>query len=186
VEDARVTGTNQLEVAKISSNAAKVAAENIPIVERAYVYPLIVVEKIFDAIKNVQKDMDPTSYIPRVEFKLKNYGKTAAFIVEIHGYLTCVGETPVVRDTDDWHISYEVALEPNGTTETFFADLNPYLTKDEADEIAEGTVELRFSGWVAFKDVWGDERWQHFTWLWNHTKRRLVPHIPDTYEEPKY
>ena len=185
VEDARIASTNQLEVAKISSTAAKVAAEKVPIVERAYVYPRIVEEKVFDAIEAVKQNLDPASYIPRVYFAVKNYGKTVAFITDINGRLTCISETPVVRDTDDWHISYDVALEPNGTTETFSADLKPHLTKEEADGIADGTAKLHFLGWIAFRDVWGDKRWQHFTWTWNHTKRRMVAYIPDTHVESK-
>jgi hypothetical protein len=189
VEDARVTSTNQLQVTKISSDAAKTAAENIPIVERAYVYPRIVEERIFEAIINVQNGMDPTSYIPRVGFAIKNYGKTAAFITQINGFLHCASNTSVVRDTDDWHISNDFALEPNGSTETFYTGLNPPLTKEEADGIVDGTAKLYFSGWVVFKDVWGiddrvgaaDDRWQQFTWTWNHTKRRMVAHIPPTH-----
>jgi len=185
VEDARVTATHQLEVAKISSNAARAAAANIPIVERAYIYPRIIEETIFEAIINVQNGMDPTSHIPRVGFAIKNYGKTVAFITEINGRLTCIGETPVVPDVDDWHISDDVVLEPNGTTEIFSVDLKPHLTKEEADGIADGTAKLHFLGWITFRDVWGDKRWQHFTWTWNHTKRRMVAYIPDTHVESK-
>jgi hypothetical protein len=185
VEDARTTGTKQLEVAKIFSNAAREAAENVPIVERAYVYPFIVEENIFAVIRAIREGQDPTSYIPQVEFKLKNYGKTVAFILDINGRLSCFSETPVVRDTDDWHINNAVALEPNGTTESFFSDLKPHLTKEEADGIVNGTTKLQFVGWVAIKDVWDDKRWQHFTWTWNHTKSRMVVYIPDTHVESK-
>ena len=165
--------------------AAKEAAEDIPIVERAYVYPRIVEEKIFEAIINVQNGLNPNHHIPRVYFTIKNYGKTAAFIAEIHGYLTCVSDDFVARDSDDWHISYEVALEPNGTTETFSADLRPQLTKKEANGIVNGIAKLKFYGSVSFEDVWGDKRFQPFSWTWNHTKRRMVSHIPDTYEKSK-
>ena len=185
VENARVAAANQLEVAKISSNAAITAAENIPIVERAYIYPRLIEEAIFEAIINVQNNMDPAGHIPRVGFAIKNYGKTVAFITEINARLTCVGETPFVRDSDDLHISDDVLLEPNGTTEIFSADLKPHLTKEEADGVADGTAKLDFLGWIAFTDVWGDKRWQHFTWTWNHAKRRMVAYIPDAPVESK-
>lgn len=166
----------------IAARAARAAVEHVPIVEQAYVYPRIVDQNIaasiIDASEPAEDGFGNIAQSPRIEFQVVNYGKTVAFIEDIHGGLRCPNDDPsqvIVRNTDDWHIGGDVALEPSGESETFTYTLSPRLSESEAAKIIDGRIRLYFEGYIAFKTVWGAEITQHFWFTWNHTKSVFVP-----------
>lgn len=150
-------------------------------VEGAYVYELIEKNNVAQAVEKVSLNEDPTSYLPRVEFRVKNYGKTAAFIDNIYADLVC---HPVITQTvvegDDWHPNNEPGLQSGqATAPPFVRDIQAkFFGPEDAKRVKDGLSHIRFYGRIEYRDVWGACRTDWFCWQWNHAKGVFVRQTP--------
>jgi hypothetical protein len=167
------------EAAQTSAKAAIMAAQNIAIVERAYMHPIILKENIRTAIKAVTEQSDTNRQWPFVQFRFKNYGKTAAFITDIKATVVCWTGTPIAPDDFEEFFPAEPVIQPGHETEEFSAWVRTPLAAIEAEQIKNGTGQVYFFGHINFEDIWGDRRSAQFYRMWDVGRGKFVPYTPD-------
>jgi hypothetical protein len=165
--------------ARNSAHAAMQLAQNISFVERAYVHPIIVKENIKTSIR-AAIDHKNVSQWPSVQFKFKNYGKTAAFLKDIKATLVCWTGTPIPPDDFEEFFPTESIILPAEETEMFSAWVRTPLAVVEAEQLKNGTGQVYFFGQVQFEDIWGEERTTPFYRMWDSDKGRFVLHTPES------
>jgi hypothetical protein len=143
-----------------AAEAAKAAAEHIPVVEGAFVYVLKVEEDLFgDRLNWIEKDQFEGG-MPRVQIRLKNFGKTPAFIERFAVHLNCIG-------TDINVSGKEVHIQPNtiiGAGEESPPASSPSLrieitlTAAQATRIKKGSAAILLRGTLVYSDIW-ESQW---------------------------
>jgi hypothetical protein len=167
------------DAAQSSARAAILAAQNIAIVERAYMHPVILKENIRTAVKAVIEGSDTNRQWPFVQFRFKNYGKTAAFITDIKATVVCWTGTPIPPDDFEEFFPGEAVIQPGQETEEFSAWVRTPLAAIEAEQIKNGTGQVYFFGHINFEDVWGEVRSAPFYRMWDAARGKFVPYTPD-------
>jgi hypothetical protein len=167
------------DAAQSSARAAILAAQNIAIVERAYMHPVILKENIRAAIKAVTEQSDTNRQWPFVQFRFKNYGKTAAFITDIKATVVCWTGTPIAPDDFEEFFPSEAVIQPGQETEEFSAWVRTPLAAIEAEQIKNGSGQVYFFGHINFEDVWGEHRSAPFYRMWDAARGKFVPYTPD-------
>lgn len=163
-------------VTNTAAKAAKEAAEALPIVERAHVYPMIVnpgaiLERVRFAMTfplTSTEDDECSSDTAELTFRIKNYGKTPAILKSvmvgfgIHPPGALIGK-----------IVQECILGAGESTETLIAEMERGFTQREALEIIEWRSRVGFSGTIQFDDIWGNAHETEFFFLWVHTTQQM-------------
>jgi hypothetical protein len=164
---------------RIASDAAKRAADSLPIVERAYVYPLIVsagttkecIEnaKVFYMDDNAGDGDRPSPERATIIFRIKNYGKTPAILKTVYAGF---GVSPVTAEIG---VSIpESILGEMETTGDISAEMNTGITRNQAQGIMVYTASVGFSGQITFDDIWGNEHTTQFYFVWDKEIERMA------------
>lgn len=167
------------DIAQTTASAARHTAENIAIVERAYVHPIIVKDNIAVAVKAVTEQRDRNSHWPSVQFKFKNYGKSAAVLTDIKAALVCWTGKPISSQDFEQFFPGEASIQPGQETETFSAWVRIPLGAVDAEQVKKGAARLYFYGQVDFDDIWGEHRIMGFYQSWDFARGKFVPDQPD-------
>jgi hypothetical protein len=141
-----------ITAAEIAAKAAQAAAEHIPIVEGAFVYLLLVEDLIGDRlnlIENGQLDFG----VPRIQIRLKNFGKTPAFIDTFRAHLSCAAI----------NISgQEISIQPNtiigaGAESPIAPDslrIEISLPAEDATKVKDRSAVILLTGTLIYSDIW--------------------------------
>jgi hypothetical protein len=164
--------------AKTSAEAAKSMAQAISVVERAYIHPVIVKDNVKASIRAAIEHKNVSQW-PSVQFKLKNYGKTAAFLKDVKAALACWTGTPLAPYDFEEFFPTEAVILPAEETEVFSAWVRTPLSLVDAEQLKNGTGRVYFFGQVQFEDIWGEVRTIPFYRMWDAAKGKFVLHTPD-------
>jgi hypothetical protein len=176
-----ILGTFTVKLAqstKIAAKATKSAVDALPVVERAYVYPVIVssdgvAKYIQDAVVFGVDDPDnydtPSDGFVSVTFRLKNYGKTPAIVKAVYAGL---GVQPIGAE-----IGFAVADGTLGAMEStgeFKADTQLGITTAQATNIIAYCGWFCLDGTIEFSDIWGNDYVNRFTFTWSPDVERMT------------
>jgi len=166
------------DATKKAAEAAAVSAGSIAVVERAYVYPVIVGHgAIGDCIKNARifyegdpsKDDKPADETAEITFKFKNFGKTPALLKTAFAGL---GVAPLGAKIG-LPIVESVLGAGEETITPFVSDMQIGITRRQAQHILAYTGHVCFEGRVTFDDIWGNEQTTKFYFVWDHWISRM-------------
>jgi hypothetical protein len=158
----------------VSAKAAKAAADALPILERAYIYPEIVSDGVLQALHQRVLATGPEREMWDVNIALqfRNFGKTPGRLrggeVDFH----IVPPTNQVG-TGEWVIGNRAILASGEAGERIVRRCRP--ATDVSREIMEGRRQLFLVGWIRYRDIWDKERADHFAWVFNPTVGLMVP-----------
>jgi len=174
-----------------AANAAKKAAEVIPVLERAYLYPLIKRENISDTLDlatriHQQPNMFPKGFaaIAKAEVVFKNFGKTPATLVYGEVRMGVIGVSRV-DSLADLPIKYRYVLAEGEESEPFPLSIDPPLAQSEVDGIVSGEYGIRVGGFMNYRDIWGNEQGCPVSFSYNTVLKRLDAYV-GPYERPEH
>lgn len=165
------------KAARRSANAAKSAAHALPIIERAYVYPIIdspgtLQQCIIDAtafyLGDPQTIDNPCDSTTCITFRIKNYGKTPAILKTVYaGVGLCPSKAGIVIA--------DGILGSGNETRSLKSAMKRGLTRNEAKSVLALSKRVAFTGEIVFQDIWGaNHRTEfHFAWDVNENKMQL-------------
>jgi hypothetical protein len=162
----------QINIARQSSNAAQKAAETLPIIEGAYVFPDILAESIASNLQNLGHPM-VTNRVLRLEFQFKNFGKTPAILHHFQADLIHFDQGHMRSKDAEVRIAKKVVLGA-GEAEQLQTEIGDF-SKAEAASVMAGHTNLSFTGYVVYADVFGNKWGYSFDWQFSPTQGRLVP-----------
>lgn len=146
-----------LATAKKAANAAKVSADNLPIVERAYVFAKIEL-----------KDRIPLTVGPKdieISLYLQNYGRTPAIVKEIFCHVGIYPKDQVNGNDltkSEMHYPIEAFIgsgeQPCENTKLF------HITEAQFCDIIDQTFIIYCFGCVKYDIIWGQEHFHGFCW----------------------
>ena len=161
-----------------AARAAADAADALPVVERAYVYPVIGAESVNHAIREAipfyitdTKDDVPALVFPEIQFAIKNLGKTPAVIKSVKAACGIVGTKSFI---DAIHAPDKPILGERDQTRFFTAAPNEGFSRNQAKKIIAKTELVRLIGTVQYWDIWNVEWWVTFDFVWNNDEKRMV------------
>lgn len=158
--------------------AADLSANAIIVVERAYVYPIIVAHgAIEECIKTAlvyyegdpTKDDVPAPVTAEITFKFKNFGKTPAILKTAFvglGVNTVGAEIGVPVP--------EAVLGVSEETKPIPCKMYTGISRNQAHHINVCTGHVCFTGQVTFDDIWGDEHTTEFSFTWDKDIKRMT------------
>jgi hypothetical protein len=185
-----------LNIARRSANAsgqaaeaARVAVEHIPKVERAYLHIVIVDETISRAAGILAANQDKLSgdghlesMKPNVRYVFKNYGKTPALVKEISHTIT---HAPSLPDDIDYIpvdiVLNETFVATGDSTQELRCTFTDTLSTQHAAEIVRGQRTYWFHGQIVYDDIFGDEQVHRFVWKYSGGSHGFRP-----VQHPKY
>jgi hypothetical protein len=166
------------QVTRRSVDVAREAADALPLVERAYVYPLIIspgieIARYLDYVSSWSSDPTdddaPAPKLISLSFKIKNYGKTPAIL---HSAYAGFGMYPIGAE---FGLSIpESVLGAGETTGDFTAEMQVGITRKQALLIAGHAGALCLTGQVAFSDIWGKRHKTRFIFVWDKDIRQMT------------
>lgn len=163
---------------KRAADAARVSADALPIVERAYVYPEIVATgPIEELIRNAtvyylgdtEKQNIPVPETAEITFNIKNYGKTPAILKTIYAGFG-VGPVPTLIGLS----IPESVLGERESTSAIICEMQIGITPHQATHIGLYTAHLSFCGEITFYDIWGIEQTTEFNFVWDKEIKRMT------------
>lgn len=167
-----------LKATQIAANAAKRAVDSLPVVERAYVYPVVVGHgAIEECIKNARafyeddpsKDDESARETAEITFKFKNFGKTPALLKSAFAGL---GVAPLGAQLG-LPIVESVLGTGEETVTPFVSEMQIGITPSQARHILDYTGHVCFEGRITFDDIWGNEQTTEFYFVWDHSISRM-------------
>jgi hypothetical protein len=164
-----------LSATKKAANAAKEAVDALPIVERAYIYPIVISTGVItEFISNVfyQAPAENDTPVPEtieIIFRIKNYGKTPAILKSAYARLSIL----LFRDQIEISIP-EAILGSMETTGELITRMPIELTRNQASQILVYHAILCFYGTIIFNDIWGNELSTEFTFAWDKDIQRMT------------
>lgn len=179
----RVTRT-AANAAKNAADAADLSAKAITVVERAYVYPIVVspgaIEECIRGALACAEDDTPTPETAELTFRLKNFGKTPAILKSAfvafgappHGALIGVSLADSV-------------LASSKKTSPLSSRMEIGLTRKQAQHVLLYTGHISFEGTVTFDDIWGNENTTQFYFVWDKDIKRMRLTGVETKTKPK-
>jgi hypothetical protein len=186
-EEARLQ--EQINIAGRSADAAKQAADALPVVERAYIYPIIIAHgAIEDCIKNAlvfylgdpTKDDVPATETAELTFKFKNFGKTPAILKSA---FVGFGVHPIGAEIG---LSIpEAVLGVLEETNPLTSQMQIGITRKQAQHILVHTGHVCFTGEITFDDIWGNEHTTKFYFVWDKEIKRMALRSVETKTKPK-
>ncbi len=162
----------QINIARQNSNAAQKAAETLPIIEGAYVFPDILAENVASSLQNLDHPM-VVNRVLRLEFQFKNFGKTPAILHHFQADLIHFDQGHMRSKDAEGRIAKKVVLGA-GEAEHLQSTIGDF-SKAEAVSVIAGRTQLSFTGYVVYGDVFGNKWGYSFDWQFSPTQGRLVP-----------
>ncbi len=155
-----------------AANAARVAAQAIPILERPYVYSEMVGE---DCYVHLLHTIEGNGDIFGATIKLKNYGKTPARLLHGEFEFMIRNQSLEVRKNTSWPIKYKHVLGEGeaGDEQTYW--LPRALSVREAQSVIAGTDQLMLLGWFTYLDPWDVTQTGWIGWTYNPVLQRMTP-----------
>lgn len=136
-----------------AAEAAKTAAEHIPIVEGAFAYVLLVEDLVRDQLNSIEKDQTAGG-MPRIRIRLKNFGKTPAFVETFRARLVSAGSVKIQGP--------HVSIQPNtiigaGAETPGYLSVEISLSAADATAIKNRTAAILLEGTLVYSDIWETE-----------------------------
>jgi hypothetical protein len=136
-----------------AAEAAKAAAEHIPIVEGAFAYVLLVEDLIRDQLDSIEKGQTAGG-MPRIRIRLKNFGKTPAFIETFRARLVSAGCIKIQGP--------HVSIQPNtiigaGAETPGYLSVEISLSATDATAIKNRSAAILLEGTLVYSDMWETE-----------------------------
>lgn len=168
----RVTRT-AANAAKEAADAASVSAKAVAVVERAYVYPIIIAHgAINDCIQSAfawANDGTPSPVTTELTYRFKNFGKTPAVLKSA---FVGFGAAPLGALIG---VSIpESVLAYSEETHTLVSQMWVGVTCNQAQHILAYTGHFCFDGTVTFDDIWGNEHTTEFYFVWDKEINRMT------------
>ncbi len=156
----------------------KKGTDALSVVERAYVYPIIVSPGAIEAcienalvfyLDDLTKDDVPATETAELTFKFKNFGKTPAVLKNAFvGFgVATVGALIGVSLPE----SVLASLEETGL---LTSKMQVGITRRQAQHILVYTAHICFEGHVTFDDIWGNEHTTEFYFVWDKETKRMT------------
>jgi len=161
--------------AEDAAKAAKASAEALPIIEGAYVYPVIAKDWIGDSLSAFEFSETRTNRL-LINFYFKNFGKTPANILLYRADLVRP-DGPNLRsaNADAFRMVQKTTLGPVDHTEPLETEITDFSREEYDSIVGPDPSHLYFTGEVRYADIWGN-RWQFsFDWKYSPAHRRLIP-----------
>jgi hypothetical protein len=164
-------------VTRTAANAAKQAADGLAVVERAYVYPIIIGHGAFNElisnarvfyIDDVAKGDIPAPETTEITFKFKNFGKTPAILKTA---FVGVGVAPLGARIGV--AIPEAVLGVLEETNPLRSEMQIGITRTQALHIGAYTGHICFEGEITFNDIWENEHTTEFYFVWDHWIGRM-------------
>jgi hypothetical protein len=165
-----------LKATEKAADAAKEAVDALPIVERAYVYPIVTAYVgISECVYNASNHSDsakadtPRNQKAEIFFRIKNYGKTPAVLKSAYAG---AGINPIGAEIG-LTIS-EAVLGAMETTGELRTRMQVGLTPNQARNILAYQEYFSFSGEITFDDIWGNQFQTEFIFVWDKDIQRMA------------
>jgi hypothetical protein len=159
------------ESAKQSAEAGITAANAAVKAEQAHVYPIIGYENIVQVVQS-RRTTQKTREI-RVSYRLKNFGKTPAMIIQAGHELVCAPDPPKGNAGIRSFFEVTKVLGPDGDVSDPPTDCTAYLSPDDAQLVLESKATVWFHGFVRYEDVLGFERHLEYSWWYRGDHSRF-------------
>jgi hypothetical protein len=169
----------QIDIARISAQAADESAKAAVATERARMYVNIDANNFADCINtaaawentpSIDENPIAASNLPMAKIKFRNYGKTPAIVIEVGLVIFLAGNDPM--PVWDVKVVRENIIAPSLTTEEFTEIITgTQMTFKQAKDIRDGRLTLWVAGYCSYDDVFGQRRTHRFL-------QRFVPVIP--------
>ena len=160
---------SSIRAAEKAAAAAQTSADALPVVERAYVYPIIISARdIADCIdapffySSPTQDDIPSQTTTEITFKIKNYGKTPAILKDAYAGLGIYSIGAAIGLSIP-----EAILGEMETTNILTTKMQVGLTRQQAVGVRSCTAIMSFSGQITFDDIWGNEHVTDFFFAWD-------------------
>jgi hypothetical protein len=173
-ENQRIDSLRSIAASELAAKAAQASAEALPIIEGAYVYPVIAGENVAESLSAFQHPDVRTNRL-RINFYFKNFGKTPVNILLYRAHLIHL-DGPNLRATN--MVRFQLvqratlgAVDHTEPLETEIAD----FSREEWGSVMSAGSRLYFAGEIRYADIWGNI-WQFsFNWEYSPAHGRLVP-----------
>jgi hypothetical protein len=168
----RVTKT-AADAAKKAADAADLSTKAVTVVERAYVYPVVItpgaIEQCIRAALDSEEEDVPAVVTCELTFKFKNFGKTPAVLKEA---FVGFGVSPLGAEIG---ISIpEGVLGDSEETGALTSEMQKGITRRQAQHIGVYTGHICFTGTVTFYDIWDNENTTRFYFVWDQWTKRMT------------
>jgi hypothetical protein len=167
-----------LKATQTAAEAANESIKAVTVVERAYVYPVIVGHGVIgDCINTAtvfflgapDKDDEPVPETAEVTFRFKNFGKTPAILKTA---FAGVGVAPLGAQIG-LPLVESVLGAGEETVTPLVSKMEIGITRTQAQHILAYTGHICFEGYVVFDDIWGNENKTEFYFVWDHWISRM-------------
>jgi hypothetical protein len=162
-----------IAVAEKSAAAANLSAKAVAVVERAYVYPVVInpgaIEQCIQAALDSEGDDVPAPVTCELTFRFKNFGKTPAILKTAYvgfGAFPLGGQIGVSIP--------ESVLASLEETRPLSSQMQVGITHKQARHILVYTGHICFEGEVTFDDIWGNEHTTEFYFVWDKEIRSMA------------
>jgi hypothetical protein len=155
-----------------AANAANKAAEALPVLERAYVYPRIMKDNVYITARNPKLSLDDDLRL-QVTFLFKNFGKTPARLISGEVELHRTPPDDTVTNVTQWPVGYMDVLAEGEATREMTRGIS--IAKANAADILDGKIQIVLMGWLSYLDIWDNVQECQVLWRFNPTLRRFTP-----------
>jgi hypothetical protein len=157
---------DQIDIARIASNAAKKSADAAVAAERARFY-VSIDHNFLDFIAAAARwtpDIDEkpiaASNSPMAKISFKNYGKTPGILIEVGANIE-YSETPP-DPVWDVKIVKDNIIAPEKVSELFDVILREQMTFGMAKKVKDGAPNIWIYGYASYDDVFGERQTHRF------------------------
>src|ERR1044072_2364273 len=160
-----------------AADAARVAAEHVPKVERPYLFVILQEENISQFVAGIEanrKGSDREELFVRCSFR--NYGKTPAFLRKIDDNLMlCTDGLPPepVFGFNDYRLRENV-IASGDRIGPLCCERTIKITDEQASRMAWGLLEVSFHGRVVYDDAFGERHEHYFRFFGNGGNEGIV------------
>ncbi len=168
-----------VDAAKSSVDIAKRAAENISVIERAYLLldsgfiPSILTRNPIIEINGVIHQNPRPDYEFTIDFGFKNYGKTPAIITNLNIRIDYFREIPEKLAQFANILVNRFIVEP-GKDAVHEWSTNGFVRHFEWQRASEGNGYVLFIGCVTYRDVFNDVRETYFCWYYDWESKNFM------------
>ncbi len=158
-----------------AARSAQRSTDMIPVLEAPYLFAVIQGENIYSAFMAASEGAPSfiESRMPKVDFRVKNYGTTPATIRKITAHLSIVGGVPIAGERAENFITHEAMIGQGDLTDKFSVPALRDMNQSDYFDFHAGNLIIVFDGSVTYSDIWHQEHTVDFTWKYNPSLRRF-------------
>jgi hypothetical protein len=163
-----------------AARSAQVAADAIPVLERADLFSEVVSASINSAIEGALRPSLRLDACPSVILRFKNFGKTPASLSSGEIFITYTGPGARLEGSGSsaWPVNNRHVLAAGESTDEVHWHLGDDLNRRQAEALKSGAGKLRVWGWMVYLDVWEREHECAVGWTYSAFFQRLIPDDP--------